>query len=89
MTSAVQHQLAAVHLVLGRDRTEAEIDLVLLTVLDVLRESQLPLSELTSRCNDAWPGADLPASRIETALGAGEAMGLITFLTSFDGADRM
>ena len=72
---AVVRQLAAVRVVLDEERQIGELDILVSTLLELLRDGPATIGELAKRAAQVWPGARIDFLRVQAALTAGMEAG--------------
>lgn len=70
-------RLAAAQMVMGSKRRAIECDILLTTVLLLLRGKELSTTALLAKCQETWPGARVQLAQLETALLAGASAGYL------------
>jgi hypothetical protein len=77
-------RLSAVHSVLGIQRQATEYDILITTVLEVVRDGPLSETELLWSVRRVWPGAGISAERLVAALRIGKKIGYFLPIESTD-----
>lgn len=88
--SSAALQLSAVRALLERERRETEIDILLVTALEILREGPKTTEQILKAHRESWVGVEVARERLVAALRAGEAAGYVIRTPSLldDGEDE-
>lgn len=88
--STAARQLSAVRVLLERERRETEIDILLVTALEILRDGPKSTEQILEAHRNSWVGVEVPRERLVAALQAGESAGYVARTASLlgDGDDQ-
>ena len=85
--SAIIKRLSAVQLLLSSDRSAAEHDILIATIVEALKTQSNGIDSLTEFANTVWPGSLITNVQIRTALMAATAARLVEPLCDDDGSE--
>jgi hypothetical protein len=86
--SAVIKRLSAVQLLLSSDRSAAEHDILIATIVEALKTRPEGVDGLAEFANTVWPGSLITTIQIRTALMAATAASLVKLLSGDDGCEK-